>query len=110
MATTVEKWVEEQAKLAKPDKIYWCDGSDEEAQKLVKIGIREEKINGKPVFSQLNNSLWPNSYLHRSHPNDVARIENLTFVCHTEKELAGPNNNWMDPKEAKEKLTKLSEG
>ncbi len=110
MAAPIETWVEEQVELAKPDKIYWCDGSDKEAQKLIEIGLHEEKINNKPVFHNLNNDLWPNAYLHRSHPNDVARTENLTFVCHPKKEQAGPNNNWMDPKEAKEKLAKLSDG
>jgi len=110
MLTFVEKWVEEQARLAKPDKIYWCNGSDEEARELIKIGVIQEKLNGVPVFSELNQKTWPNSFYHRSHPTDVARTEHLTFVCHPDKETAGPNNNWMDPKEAKEKMTKLSDG
>ncbi|MDP3791449.1 MAG: phosphoenolpyruvate carboxykinase (GTP) [Candidatus Omnitrophota bacterium] len=110
MATPLEKWVEEQAKLTKPDKIYWCDGSDAEARKLIEIGMREEKINGQPVFTELNQKSWPNAYLHRSHPTDVARTEHLTFVCYPDRATAGPNNNWMDPKEAKAKMRKLSEG
>ena len=110
MATPVEKWVEEQARLTKPDKIYWCDGSEEESKRLIEIGIKEETINGKPVFQKLNDKHWPNAYFHRSHPNDVARTEQLTFICHPDKETAGPNNNWMDPREAKEKLTKLFDG
>ena len=110
MATPLEKWVDEQAKLTKPDRIYWCDGSEQEARKLIEIGIREEKINGKPVFQKLNDKNWPNAYYHHSHPNDVARTEQLTFLCHPDKESAGPNNNWMDPKEAKAKMTSLFDG
>jgi len=110
MATPLEKWVQEQAKLTKPDTIYWCDGSEEEARRLVEIGIKEEKINGNPVFSELNQKTFPRSYYHRSHPTDVARTEHLTYVCHPNKETAGPNNNWMAPDEAKEKMRKLSDG
>jgi phosphoenolpyruvate carboxykinase (GTP) len=110
MPTPLEKWVEETAELTGPKKIYFCDGSDAEARVLIEKGISEEKINGKPVFSRLNQTLWPNSYYHQSHPNDVARTENLTFVCHSHKDTAGPNNNWMDPAEAKMKMTILSRG
>lgn len=108
--TPLERWVEEQAKLTKPDKIYWCDGSEEEAHKLIDIGIKEEKISGNPIFHELNHKTYPGAYLHRSHPTDVARTEHLTFVCHPNKELAGPNNHWMDPDEAKAKMRKLSDG
>jgi phosphoenolpyruvate carboxykinase (GTP) len=110
MATPVEKWVEEQARLAKPDRIHWCDGSEEEARKLMEIGMTQEKIGEQPVFQELNHKTWPNAYLHRSHPTDVARTEQLTFVCHPTKDQAGPNNNWMAPADAKEKLTKLTDG
>jgi phosphoenolpyruvate carboxykinase (GTP) len=108
--TPLERWVDEQAKLTKPKKVYWCDGSEEEARRLVEIGIKEEKINGNPIFAPLNGMTYPNSYYHRSHPTDVARTEHLTFVCHHDKDTAGPNNNWMDPEEAKAKMTKLSDG
>jgi phosphoenolpyruvate carboxykinase (GTP) len=110
MATPLEKWVEEQAKLTQPARIHWCDGSDEEAHKLIEIGIKEEKINEQPVFSQLNQNTWPDAYLHRSHPTDVARTEQLTFVCHADKDLAGPNNNWMEPDDAKKKLAGITKG
>lgn len=110
MATPLEKWVEEEARLTTPDRIYWCDGSEAEAKKLVEIGIKEEKIDGHPVFQKLNDQNWPNAYFHRSHPTDVARTEHLTFICHPDKETAGPNNNWMDPREAKEKMTRLFKG
>ena len=110
MTTAVERWVEEQAKLTKPDRIYWCDGSEEEARRILEIGIYREKIGAEQVFHQLNHKNWPDAFLHRSHPTDVARTEHLTYVCHPGKETAGPNNNWMDPVEAKQKLTKLSDG
>jgi len=108
--TPLERWVEEQAKLTKPDKIYWCDGSEEEARRIVDIGIKEEKIEGNPVFTPLNGMTFPNSYYHRSHPTDVARTEQLTFICHPDKDTVGPNNNWMAPDEAKAKMRKLSDG
>lgn len=110
MTTPLEKWVEEQARLTKPDRIYWCDGSEEEAHRLVEIGLKKERIGNHPVFHELNHKSFPNSYLHRSHPSDVARTEHLTYVSYPEKENAGPNNNWIAPKEAKEKLTKLFDG
>lgn len=110
MATPLEKWVEEQAKLTQPARIHWCDGSEEEAHKFIEAGIKEEKIDGQPVFSQLNQNIWPDAYLHRSHPTDVARTEQLTFVCHADKDLAGPNNNWMEPEDAKKKLADITKG
>lgn len=110
MATPLEKWVEEQAKLTQPQRIHWCDGSDQEARKLIEIGMHKENINGQPIFCQLNQKQWPNAYYHRSHPTDVARTEHLTFVCHPDKETAGPNNNWMTPADAKKKLTEITSG
>ncbi len=110
MTTPVEKWVKEQAELAKPDKIYWCDGSDEEAKRLMEIGMHEEKIGKFNVFHKLSDKNYPGSFLHRSHPTDVARTENLTFVCHPDKETIGANNNWMHPDEAKAKMRELSDG
>ena len=110
MSTPLEKWVEKQAELTKPKRIYWCNGSEKEAREIVEIGMREEKINDEPIFTELNQKTWHNAYYHRSHPTDVARTEQLTFVCHPDKETAGPNNNWMHPDEAKGKLTKLSDG
>jgi len=110
MASALEEWVEQQAQIAKPDRIYWCDGSDGEAERLLEIGISEEKISGQPVFFKLNHKIWPTAYLHRSHPTDVARTEHLTYVCPSNRETAGPNNNWMDPGQAKQLLRKLSDG
>lgn len=110
MATEVEKWVEQQAKLTKPDRIYWCNGSDEEAHELLKIGMTVEKIGNHNTFYELNHKFYPNAYLHRSHPSDVARVEHLTFVNQPTKDIAGPNNNWMEPNEAKTMLNRLFDG
>jgi len=110
MATPLETWVGKQAELCKPDRIYWCDGSEEEARRLIEIGMKEEKIGDTPIFQMVNQEAWPNAYFHRSHPTDVARTEHLTFVCHPDKGTAGPNNNWMHPDEAKEKMRTLSDG
>ena len=110
MATPVEKWVEEQARLFEPKHIYWCDGSEGEARRIMEMGMREEKIVQHDVFRELNQKVWPKAYLHRSHPTDVARTEHLTFVCHSDREATGPNNNWMHPREAKALMTCLSRG
>jgi len=72
--------------------------------------MREEEIAGNRIFCHLNPQTYPNGFLHRSHPTDVARTEHLTFVCQSDKENAGPNNNWLPPAEARERLTKLSDG
>jgi phosphoenolpyruvate carboxykinase (GTP) len=110
MATPVERWVEEQERIYKPKRVYWCDGTEAEAHRLIEAGITEEKIGSQPVFTALNQTNWPDSYLHHSHPTDVARTEQLTFVCHPEKEQSGPNNNWMAPDKAKAMMTKLADG
>ncbi len=97
-------WVEEMAKLTQPDEIVWCDGSEEEKQRLTKLAV------DKGILIPLNAEKRPGCYLHRSDPNDVARTEHLTFVCTRAKEAAGPNNNWMEPKEGYAKLGKLFAG
>lgn len=110
MATPLEHWVEEQARLTEPKRIWWCDGSEEEAHRLIDVGVNEERIGNQPIFYKLNQATFPFAYLHRSHPTDVARTEHLTYVCHPDQTLAGPNNNWMEPGEAKNLLTQLTRG
>lgn len=109
MSTPMEQFIKEMQDFLRPDKVYIMDGSEEEAKNLTKLA-QEEKVNGTPVLSELNGSVFPHSYYHRSNPNDVARVEHLTFVCTPSQEEAGPNNNWMDPKEAKEKMNGLMKG
>jgi phosphoenolpyruvate carboxykinase (GTP) len=97
-------WVEECARLCKPDRIHWVDGSDAEHERLV----GEMLANG--TFHALNHEKYPNSYLHRSDPSDVARTEHLTFICTQRQEDTGPTNNWMLPADAKRKVGALFDG
>lgn len=110
MARGVERWVEEQARLTKPDKIHWVQGTEDEIRSLVEIAMTKERTGQHLTFRELNHKVFPNSYLHRSHPTDVARTEHLTYVCLPKKEDAGPNNNWMEPTEAKRLLQGLFNG
>ena len=98
------KWVEEMAALCKPDQVVWCDGSEEEKQRL-----QEQAIEMGEVYP-LNQEKLPGCVLHRTAINDVARTEHLTFICTRTKEDAGPTNNWMDPKEAYSKVGELFDG
>jgi len=100
----LKQWVDEVAKLTKPDKIHWCDGGDAENKHLTELMLK----NG--TFLELNPKTHPRSYLHRSHPTDVARTEHLTFICTKAKDDAGPNNNWMEPSEAHKKIDALFDG
>ncbi|HEU5441888.1 MAG TPA: phosphoenolpyruvate carboxykinase (GTP) [Ktedonobacterales bacterium] len=102
--SALESWVDECARLTRPDTIQWINGSEEEYQQLVEHMLRVG------VLEQMNADAYPNSYLHRSNPNDVARTEHLTFICTERKEDAGPTNNWMSPGEAKAKVRPLFEG
>ena len=104
MATPLEQWVEDSAKLTKPDRVVFCDGSESENQR-----IAEEMIRGGDS-ERLNEQTYPSCYLHRSSPNDVARTEHLTYICAKTKDEAGPTNNWMDPEAAKRKVGALLDG
>ena len=99
----LQSWVEDVSKMTKPENIYWCNGSKEEYEEFI------QKMLETGDLMQLNEETFPNCYLHRSDPSDVARVEHLTFICTEDSEDAGPNNNWMDPKEAHEKLDDLFE-
>ena len=92
------RWVEKMADLTQPDRIHWIDGSQAEYEllcdQLVKAG----------TFLRLNEKLWPGCFLARSAPNDVARVEDRTFICSLSKDNAGPTNNWEDPYMMRKKL------
>ena len=97
-------WVNSIAKITKPDSIYWCDGTEKENKSICSLLVQ----NG--TFIPLNPKKRPNSFLARSNPKDVARVEKRTFIC-SEKEIdAGPTNNWASPKKMKKKLGKLMKG
>lgn len=100
----VTDWVASVRELTQPERIHWCDGSDAEYQQL----MGELQASGE--LMRLNEEHYPNCFLARSHPSDVARVEHLTFVCTTNKDDAGPNNNWMAPGEAKSKMEALFKG
>jgi len=104
VSTPLEQWVESVARLTRPAKIAWCDGSEEEAAKIQEQLILE----GHTVA--LNDKTYPNCYLHRSDPSDVARTEKVTFICTHDPEDAGPTNHWMAPAEAKQTLGALFDG
>jgi len=97
-------WVDEMARLCKPDSVQWCDGSAEERKRLT------EEAVAKKVLIPLDQKKWPGCYYHQSNSNDVARVEHLTFICTPTKAEAGPTNNWMDPAEAYKKLGALFDG
>ena len=105
----VLKWVDEMVALCKPDKVVWIDGSKEQLDSLI------EEVTSLPDDSwdkmyKLNPEKYPNCLYHRTRANDVARVEDRTFICSKEKKGAGPTNNWMAPEEMKAKLTPMYDG
>ena len=98
------RWVEKMAELAEPDAIHWIDGSDAENEYLCK------QLVEAGTFTRLNEKLWPGCYYARSSANDVARVEDRTFICSLSKDNAGPTNNWEDPYVMRKKLKTLFRG
>ena len=98
------EWVEEMVALAKPDRVEWCDGSEDEWHRLTKLMV------ASGAMIQLNQKIRPNSFLARSSPSDVARVEDRTFICSEREGDAGPTNNWSAPSEMRAKLRGLFEG
>ena len=102
--SSLSTWVEESARLCSPDQIIWCDGSQEEKERLTGQALSQGEL------LELNQQALPGCTLHRSNPNDVARTEGLTFICCPKKEDAGPTNNWMDPGEAYRRVSAILDG
>jgi len=100
----VDEWVREVAALTEPATIHWCDGSQAEYRALI-AGL----VDGDELLT-LDAGTFPNSYLYRSDPNDVARVEHLTYICTRRKADAGPNNLWLDPTEAHRRMNALFKG
>ena len=95
---TLKRWVTSIADLTDPEEIIWCDGSEAEAQRINNLLVKNE------TFTKLNPKIRPNSYLARTDPADVARVESRTFICSENEEDAGPTNNWMDPESMRVEL------
>jgi len=100
----LQDWIDETARLTRPDQIRWCNGSDDEYRNLTRL------LLDTGGFIELNQETHPGCYLHRSDVADVARVEHLTFVCTAREEEAGPNNNWMAPADARARMRALFEG
>ena len=100
----LNQWVMDVARLTRPEQIQWCDGSDTENDALTAQMLADGTLHA------LNPDTHPRSFLHRSHPDDVARVEHLTFVCTPERDDAGPNNHWMSPADGHAQMDALFDG
>jgi phosphoenolpyruvate carboxykinase (GTP) len=102
--TPAERWVDEVARTTRPQRVVWCDGSEDESRRLV------DGMVADGTLLRLHPAAAPGCTLHRSHPSDVARTEHLTFIASRDKRDAGPTNNWMAPAEARSRVGPLFEG
>src|SRR5688572_6150390 len=101
--TEIESWVADVAGHTKPAAIHWCDGTQREADELT------ERMLASGTLVRLDEARHPRSFLHRSDPSDVARTENVTFICSKKRDDAGPTNNWMSPEDAERSVWPLFE-
>ncbi len=101
---TLQRWVEAATQLCQPSSVHWCDGSAEENQRLL------DAMVAQGTLTPLNHQKRPNSYLARSHPSDVARVEDRTFICSRRRQDAGPTNNWAPPQEMRARMNEVFQG
>ena len=101
---TIRKWLDEMTALLQPDNVVWVDGSDEQREELRRLAVECGEL------FKLNQEKLPGCYLHRTNPNDVARVEDRTFICTSKQEDAGPTNNWCEPQEMYKKLYNIARG
>jgi phosphoenolpyruvate carboxykinase (GTP) len=104
LSSSVRDWVDEVRRLTTPERVHWCDGSEDEYRALI------ASLEGDKQLLALNAASFPGCHLYRSHPSDVARVEHLTFVCTRDREDAGSNNYWMNPGEAHKRMDDLFRG
>ncbi|MGO9803228.1 MAG: phosphoenolpyruvate carboxykinase (GTP) [Steroidobacteraceae bacterium] len=104
LSRAVADWVNSVRELTQPRDIHWCEGTDSEARELTAQLLRSKEL------AALNPTEFPNCYLYRSAPNDVARVEHLTYICTRSQQDAGPNNHWMDPQQAHARMRELFRG
>ena len=97
-------WVHKTIALVQPENIFWCDGSEEE-----KVYLTEQAVK-QGVLIPLDQKKWPGCHYHHSNPNDVARVEQCTYICTRRQKEAGPTNNWMEPKAMRKKLQEILQG
>jgi phosphoenolpyruvate carboxykinase (GTP) len=104
MNATLKTWIEEVAALTGPDRVYWCDGSAAENRQI------QAEMVAAGTLHALDRESFPGCFYARSHPSDVARTEHLTYICSETREEAGPTNNWLEPKAARERLHRQFDG
>ena len=100
----VLSWIDEMTAITKPDKIVWITGEEEQ------LGALREQAVKEGILIKLNPDKLPGCYLHRTDPDDVARVEDRTFICCEKEEDAGPTNHWVEPKEMYERMYALADG
>jgi phosphoenolpyruvate carboxykinase (GTP) len=104
LCAEVTEWVDSVKNLTQPSSVYWCEGSDDEIERLT------DELKASGDLTELNEQEFPGCHLARSNPTDVARVEHLTYICTQSQQDAGPNNNWMAPADAKAKMQELFRG
>ncbi|MDA8349146.1 MAG: phosphoenolpyruvate carboxykinase, partial [Pseudomonadota bacterium] len=104
LSRAVSEWVDSVRELTQPSEVHWCEGTRSEREALIAQLVREGQLQ------RLDAETFPDCYLYRSDPGDVARVEHLTYICTATQDDAGPNNNWMDPQAAHEKMRELFRG